>query len=161
MQHVQQIEANIEILLMPSARWFEIFYPGNSYEGIFELQFEGLLSQNNSTYDLTDRNGNQYIPSQKAIEMFAFEYSAELVRGEEASIAKYGEDEYIIWKYVGRAPDGRSVRSGTQQKSANWIVYRLADVLLMKAEALSQLERYAEAQSILQRIRERADVPLH
>ncbi len=160
-QNVQQIEANIEILLMPSARWFEIFYPGNSYEGIFELQFDGLLSQNNSTYDLTSRNGNQYIPSQKAIEMFAFEYSSELVRGEEASIAKYGEDEYIIWKYVGQAPDGRSERSGIQQKSANWIVYRLADVLLMKAEALSQLERYGEAFSIIQRIRERADVPMY
>ncbi len=156
--YVNNIESNIEVVLMPSARWFEIYYPGNSLESIFEFQFDGMLSQNNSTYDLTNRNANQYIPSQKAVEMFAFEFSPEIVRGEEASIAKYGKDEYIIWKYVGMAPDGRSERSGIYQKSANWIVYRLADVLLMKAEALSQLERYPEAAAILQKIRERANV---
>ncbi|MBT6763639.1 MAG: RagB/SusD family nutrient uptake outer membrane protein, partial [Prolixibacteraceae bacterium] len=40
----------------------------------------------------------------------------------------------------------------------NWIVYRLADVLLMKAEALSQLERYQEAMNIIIEIRDRGSV---
>lgn len=159
LQHIRNIEQNIEIVLMPSARWFELFYPGNSLESIFEFQFDGGRSQNNGTFGLTQRTSNQYDPSQKALEMFAFEYSNELVRGEGASIKKYGDDDYIIWKYVGQAPDGQTTRAGDDQYSANWIVYRLADVLLMKAEALSQLERYNEALLIINAIRARADVP--
>jgi starch-binding outer membrane protein, SusD/RagB family len=159
LNHIGRIEQNIEILMMPSARWFEMFYPGNSLESIFEIQFEGNRSQNNGTYGLTQRFSNQYDPSQKALEMFAFEFASELVRGEGSSIKKYGDDDYIVWKYVGRAPDGQTTRTGAEQFSANWIVYRLADVKLMKAEALSQLERYNEALFILNEIRQRADVP--
>ena len=159
LNHIGRIEQNIEILMMPSARWFEMFYPGNSLESIFEIQFEGNRGQNNGTYGLTQRFSNQYDPSQKALEMFAFEFASELVRGEGSSIKKYGDDDYIVWKYVGRAPDGQTTRTGAEQFSANWIVYRLADVKLMKAEALSQLERYNEALFILNEIRQRADVP--
>ncbi len=157
-EHVQKIEANQRIVLLPSGKWFELFYPGNSLEGIFEFQFDGDLNQLNAMYGKTNRNNNQYGPSQKALEMFGFEFASELVRGEESTIKKYGEDEFIVWKYVGRAPDGQSVRSGSEQSSCNWIVYRLADVLLMKAEALSQLERYNEAFSIITLIRDRAGV---
>ncbi len=155
-EHVNSIIASDKFELMPSGKWFELFYPGNSLEGIFEFQFDGTLSQNNSMWGLTNRNAYQYLPSQKALEMLSFEYSSELVRGEDSSIRKYGEDDFIIWKYVGQAPDGQSTRSGSDQQSCNWIVYRLADVLLMKAEALSQLERYVEANNILTEIRERA-----
>jgi starch-binding outer membrane protein, SusD/RagB family len=159
-KHVEYIEANEEYELMPNDLWFDIFYPGNSLEGIFEFQFDMTNGQQNSTYGLTQRLSYNYDPSQKALQMFAPEYGAsELIRGQNSSIAKYGEDDFIVWKYVGREADGISVRTGTEQTSANWIVYRLADVLLMKAEALSQLERYPEALNILNEIRERADVP--
>jgi hypothetical protein len=155
------IEESEEHVLMPSAKWFEIFYPGNSLESIFEIQYDAALEQYNSTYFLTTRITNQYIPSQKALEMFAVEYaSGELVRGEDASIKKYGEDDYIVWKYVGRLPDGQSTRSGADAQSANWIIYRLADVMLMKAEALSQLGEYGRARNILEEIKVRAGVPV-
>lgn len=157
-KYVEQIEATKKFVLMPSGKWFELYYPGNSLEGIFEFQFDGNLNQRNGTYGLTERNSNQYKPSQKALEMFSFKYSSELVRGEDASIRKYGEDDFIIWKYVGQSPDGQSVRSGTDQASCNWIVYRYADVLLMKAEALSQMERYYDASLIISQIRDRAGV---
>lgn len=160
LNHIRNIEENIEIVMMPSARWFEMFYPGNSLESIFEFQFDGGRNQRNGTFGLTQRTSYQYDPSQKALEMFAFEFSNELVRGEGASIKKYGDDDFIIWKYVGQAPDGQTTRAGDDQFSANWIVYRLADVMLMKAEALSQLERYTEALFIINEIiRARADVP--
>jgi hypothetical protein len=159
-KHVEKIEITENFVLMPPAKWFEMFYPGNSLEGIFELQFDGNLDQRNGTYGLTNQNSNQYIPSQKALEMFSFEFAVELVRGEDVSIRKYGEDDFIIWKYVGQAPDGQSVRSGSDQYSCNWIVYRYADVLLMKAEALSQLERYTEARNIVTEIKDRAGIPL-
>jgi hypothetical protein len=157
-EYVNRIEGNENYVLMPSGRWFELFYPGNSLEGIFEFQFDQSLRQNNSTYGLTSRNSNRYKPSQKALEMLSFEYASELVRGEDASIRKYGEEDFIIWKYVGQAPDGQTERSGTDQQSCNWIVYRLADVLLMKAEAYSQKEMYNQAFDIITKIRDRAGV---
>ena len=157
---VERIEASSKIYdLMPTIKWFEIFYPGNSLESIFEFQFDSRRNQNNSMYDLTQQYSYQYDPSEKSLHYFAKEFASELTRGEDASIAKYGEDNYIIWKYVGRSPDGKTTRSGSDQRSCNWIVYRLADVLLMKAEALSQLERFSEALDIINQIRDRAGVP--
>ena len=153
---VERIEANKEYKLMPGARWFELFYPGNSLEGIFEFQFNDNLNQANSLFGMTQRLSYSYDPSQKAIEMFGIEFAKEFIRGQRASIKKYGDNDFIIWKYVGRAPDGEAVRSGSVQNSCNWIVYRLADVLLMKAEALSQLGRYPEALEIINAIRSRA-----
>jgi hypothetical protein len=158
LSHVEKIEAVEDLLLMPGAKWFEIFYPGNSLESIFEFQYDGNIDQPNGTYDLTQQNSLQYSSSQKAIEMFAYEFTNELVRGEDVSITKISENNFIIWKYVGQAPDGKTVRSGTDRYSCNWIVYRLADVLLMKAEALSQLGRYNEALQIINEIRERANI---
>jgi len=143
---------------MPPAKWFEIFYPGNSLESIFEFQFDQSLNQNNKTYGMMNRNAYQYDPSNKAVQMFAREFAVELIRGEFFSIVMNGENDYTIWKYVGSAPSINSVRSGTDQYSCNWIVYRLADVILMKAEALSQLERYNEALALINLIRDRADV---
>jgi len=153
-----RIMGNKDFVLMPGARWFELFYPGNSLEGIFEFQFNDKYSQKNSTYGLTVSNGHQYDPSQRAVELFARKYALELTRGENASITKLAEDDYLIWKYIGMAPDGKTERSGIVQNSCNWIVYRLADIYLMKAEALSQLNRFSEASDLLDIIRQRANV---
>lgn len=157
-EHASRVEQNELLVLMPSGRWFELFYPGNSLESIFEFQFDQSQRQNNGTYGLTSRSSNRYKPSQKALEMLSFKYASELVRGEDSSIRKYGEDDFIIWKYVGQAPDGQSERSGSDQQSCNWIVYRLADVMLMKAEAYSQLGNYPQAFQIITEIRDRAGV---
>jgi hypothetical protein len=157
-RHADKILSSIDYDLMPSARWFELFYPGNAIESIFEFQFDNSRSQNNSTYGLTSRTSYNYDPSETAIQLFAKEYARELYRGEDSSIKKYGDEDFIIWKYVGRAGDGTSTRAGFEQYSCNWIVYRLADVMLMKAEALSQLERYQEALDLINEVRIRADV---
>jgi hypothetical protein len=158
--YVERIEASIEYVLMPPAKWFEIFYPGNSLEGIFEFQFDEQLNQPNKTYGLTRRYSYNYDPSQKAIEMFGLEFgNNEQKRGEKSTIAKFGDDDWGIWKYVGRAADGITERTGSDQRSCNWVVYRLADVLLMKAEALSQLSRFNESLEIINDMRDRAGVP--
>jgi hypothetical protein len=156
--YCDRIISNKKIVLMPGARWFEIFYPGNSLEGIFEFQFDDQYNQPNDLNWMTSRYSNEYAPSQTAIKLFARKYTVELTRGEDASITKLNEDVYQIWKYVGRAPDGKSERSGTDANSCNWIVYRLSDIYLMKAEALSQLNRFNEALDLLNKIRERANV---
>ncbi|MFZ5941638.1 MAG: RagB/SusD family nutrient uptake outer membrane protein [Bacteroidota bacterium] len=163
--YVARIEANPDYEIMTPGTWFEIFYPGNSLESIFEFQFNDALNQANSLYGLTQRYAYNYDPSQTALELFAKEYAKEstleTVRGEGASIKKYAENDYIIWKYVGRASDNLTTRTGTEQNSANWIVYRLSDVMLMKAEALAMLERYPEALAIMNGLRsERSMAPL-
>jgi starch-binding outer membrane protein, SusD/RagB family len=158
--HVQRIEnQDIHILLM-GGRWFEMFFPGNSAESIFELQFDDALGQRNNLYGITNRTANNFDPSNRAIELFGKNYTRELIRGEDASIKKYGDDEFIIWKYVGNAPDGQTHRPSSIQASGNLIIYRYADVLLMKAEAFSQLGRFPEALEIINSIRDRAEIPL-
>lgn len=146
------------IVLMPGTRWFELFYPGNSLESIFEIQFNDKYNQLNSLYWLTNLNSNNYMPSTRADQLFGRKYALELTRGEGASIALLGQDQYLIWKYIGMAPDGKTERSGTEKNSANFIIYRLADVYLMQAEALSQLGQFTEAANILNMIRDRANV---
>lgn len=159
-KYVENIEASDKYSLMPSARWFELFYPGNSLESIYEIQYSNTLNQKNRLYDLTQMNANQYDPSQSAIELFGKKYVRELVRGEDVSIRKNSDEDFTIWKYVGMRGDGSTSRSGFNMNSAPWIIYRYADVLLMKAEALSQVGRYDEALSIINTIRQRADVPV-
>lgn len=149
--------------LQKSSNWFENYYPYTepvSKENIFEFAFNDALNQRNHTYGMTQRYSYNFDPSEKALQLFGKKYIREIYRGEDASIKKYSETEYIIWKYVGRFPDGETIRSGSEQNSCSWIVYRYADILLMKAEALSQLGRFAEAEVLINEVRNRADVPL-
>jgi len=158
LEYCEAIEQNKKVVLMPGSRWFEIFYPGNSLESIFEFQYNDQLNQRNNLYGMTNVNARNFDPSTTAIQYFARIYASELFRGEDISIKKNSENDFTIWKYVGMAPDGRTNRPSYIQNSAHWIVYRFADVLLMKAEALSQLGRYSEAADIINEIRERAGV---
>jgi starch-binding outer membrane protein, SusD/RagB family len=157
-RHVNNIQAAGHHQLVLSSRWFQLFFPGNTVESIFEFQFDNNLDQQNALYGMTERSARNLVPSQKAIQMFGKLTSRERTRGEDASIKRYGESELIIWKYVGMAGDGMSIRPGFLAQSANFIVYRYADVLLMKAEALSQMGRFGEALDIINMIRDRADV---
>jgi hypothetical protein len=149
-KYVNELE-QMEYLLLPDGIWFELFYPGNSFESIFEFQFDESLDQRNTLRRYT--YFRYYQASQSAVELLTpLPPANELVRG-------YGSLVYsdaLIWKYCGAAADGSTYRSSAEDESCNYIVYRLADVLLMKAEALSQIGRYQEAEAIVNRIRIRA-----
>ncbi len=150
--YIEAIE-NTVINLVPSGEWFTNFYPGNSIEGIFELQYDASLSQNNSMYSAT-YTSDIYIASIGAIELLSRETAKEIVRGD----GSYRSSDSKIWKYCGSSNDGNSLRPGSDKNSANWIFYRYADILLMKAEALSQLGRYNEAIEYVNMVRERAQM---
>lgn len=154
LEHVARLEADEDMVLMPPGNFFDLFYPGNALESIFEIQYDAENNHSSSLYGLTRHDNHNVDPSETAIELFSKATAKELVRGEDASIRKEGEGNYIIWKYIGREPDGETTRSGNEQGSANWIIYRYSDVLLMKAEALSQLERYQEALAVINMVRE-------
>jgi starch-binding outer membrane protein, SusD/RagB family len=156
-EYVEAIEVTEKFELMPSAEWFDIFNPGNSLESIFEFQFDQSLGQGSNLAGITNMGNAQVLPSLRSAEMFSREYeNGEFSRGEDVSIMRLSIGNYYIWKYWGGSSVSRSSRSATDFGSANYIIYRYADVLLMKAEALSQLGRYNEALTIINEIRDRS-----
>jgi len=147
--YVNEIE-DMDYLLLPGGKWFDLFYPGNSLESIFEFQFDEALGQGNTLYDYT--YFDWYKASVKALEIISLQASLEIIRG----MGSLRYQDALIWKYCGSAPDGSTFRPGSSRRSCNWIVYRYADVLLMKAEALAQTGNYEQAEAIINRIRMRA-----
>jgi len=150
--YIEEIENSL-INLVSGPQWYTIFYPGNTLEGIFEVQYDEGLGQGNRLYRITFTQ-DQYSASQKAVELLSRQDADELVRGD----GSYRSTDLKIWKYCGAAGDATSVRPSSERSNGNWIIYRYADILLMKAEALSQLEEYDQAIEYLNRIRTRANM---
>ncbi len=154
-EYINNIEGLGYELLKPGD-WYELFYPGNTFESIFEFQFDEALDQRSSLMSLTFRTNGDFKASEFATEILIPEFSGEVLRGY-GSLVIHNE-EYYIWKYRGIEPDGVSYRGGSENQSQNWIIYRYSDVLLMKAEALSQKgnPNFAAAEVLINQIRERA-----
>ena len=67
--------------------------------------------------------------------------------------------ESTIWKYIGKLNDGATARDGSTENDQNYIIYRLADIYLMKSEANIMLgtdDGYAKGADLINQIRERA-----
>ncbi|BDD11942.1 membrane protein (plasmid) [Fulvitalea axinellae] len=136
--------------LMEKDAWDNIFSRGNTNEGIYEIQFDASLNQHlpeagkGKTPMWTflgplTKDQPEFLASPTMIGKF----EEEDVRGEDASyIAGRVSKFYLSAKRI--------------QLDANWILYRYADVLLMKAEALVQKGDYFGAQKELNLVRERA-----
>jgi hypothetical protein len=68
-----------------------------------------------------------------------------------------GTTKSLIWKWAGKAPTGADKDSrGGDSWDANYIFYRWADILLMKAEALNRSGDQVNAELILRSVRGRA-----
>lgn len=128
----------------------EVFYKGNSTESIFELNFVSGGLANTSTSVLYG-NPNKgatahFTPTQNLYAQYG-ENDARRYRYMQLNYVTSGAttsvSSYKVFKYEGQkaASDyglsDYSYRPGSSY--ANWIVYRLADVYLMKAEALALL----------------------
>ena len=158
--YCDQIDS-VRYALVPGDFWFENFYPGNSLESIFELQLGSINNTPNKMWEAVRGTNSYYAPVREAI------YEDLYGSGDDIFIQEifraFGTTDlsgFAIWKYIGTAGDMSRVRSGSDEKAANWIFYRVADVIWMKAEALVQLGRYDEALAEVNVIRERARVPL-
>ena len=75
------------------------------------------------------------------------------VRGDRAA---FRGTDFTIWKYVGADDDGSALRS-IDQSFANWIFYRYGDILLLKAEALNELNQPLDASRLVKTLRTRAN----
>lgn len=145
----------------------EVFSTGNSKESIFELQMDGSNTSNdgirncfwnigssNSAYKMMAAsgifskdvdNGGVYYDASKDYRLYDNVYDVTV--GDEASVLQ-------VRKYVAPTSDvsihgtttgnggkaySYSTKPGTSKVARNWIVYRLSDIMLMKAEALVEL----------------------
>jgi hypothetical protein len=137
--------------LEPTSTMFNIYYPGNSpLESIIEIQYDdGLPDQENPVYyDMIRVTGD---------------YQANLITSNVEMIMALDDLRNFrgagaIWKYAGKDALGRIPRSYSE-RDANWILYRFADILLMKAEACIELNRFSDANQLIGTTLLRAGMP--
>lgn len=128
--------------------WFNLYYPGNSQiESLFEIQFDDSYeSQENPIYyNLVKTTGtndlkldNQTFP--------------QLMSKQDLRMVG---TKTPVWKYQGTDQKGSTKRTQSQ-RDANFIYYRYADVLLIKAEALNELGDLIQANALVREVSNRA-----
>lgn len=150
-------DANSGLELVPGEKVISsVFYQGNSKESIFELQFDDDLMYNWVVRDFFGDYGNQAgqwsFPGVLVTGKFSpFNYSvgsnkesSKDLREKDFLRQEAGGDRYYVFKYAGaQRLENATTKASTyfyRNVTANWIVYRLPEIYLMKAEALIQLE---------------------
>ncbi len=132
-----------------------VFYQGNSKESIFELQFDDDLMFNWVVRDFFGAYGNEAgqwsFPGILVTGKFSpFNFNAgsskestEDLREKDFLRQETGGDSYYVFKYAGALRQENATTKVSsyyyRNVTANWIVYRLSEIYLMKAEALIQL----------------------
>lgn len=142
-------------LVLNDQSWFtNLYVEGNSVEGIFEIQFDrDILNPYYSLY-----SDNRYLKANPGTmeDLFPLDPLAEPdsadIRADGCSFKS--SDNYSFWKYVGLNDEEARERD---QSYANFIVYRYAEILLFKAEAMNQLGSTDEAMQLVNIIRSRAN----
>lgn len=143
--------------LLPAKNWYELYYPGNSKESIFELNYDQstIASDKNDLYTWFYGDKPKYNISASTLDLL----DADDIRGEGGSF--YNN---FLWKYAGIERVGMtSATRGSGERDAHWIFYRLPDILLMKAEALvlsanGNQEQFNEAIELVNTLRRRAEI---
>ena len=136
----------------------DVFIYGNSTESIFELQFYNSNNYPNyavnAMYGTTQGNGKQEQLS--AYDLITpgvlfpryLNFSSNKIpvdlRGKDAFLPDFNNQLFPIKKYLSIRidnPNGNAVSTDYSgiYTSSNWIIYRLPDIYLMKAEALVEL----------------------
>jgi starch-binding outer membrane protein, SusD/RagB family len=145
----------------------EVFYKGNSTESILELQFDKDVQMNNTINNFYGINGGTfgiygelsyaaYLSKKGTYSPFNFSAPTSSVKESVTDLrqsyfigdgANYADGNgYCIFKYALTQCTLDANQTATPSyrnfsTTANWILYRLSDVMLMKAEALVELNR--------------------
>lgn len=167
------------VFMQDPLRWFELFYPGNSNESILEINWD------NQTYGQSNNFGGYFALDQGSRLKFtetarkAFEEETRLVMTTDPTLdGRWGRTlmatyvhpgtnptdydkatYYFVWKYKGTdVADRENLRNA---EDANFILYRVAEVMLMKAEALVMKgpAYWDDALALINQIRVRASIP--
>lgn len=159
-----------------------IFGSGNSTESIFELQCDASSNKNtiSATYLYGVEARLQAAPKLKDVASKLDDatvsgsnifYKTDLRKLETTDCSTTNTNLYYIWKYacssINHSED--DIKDNTNKTklsfsvsgsvSRNWIVYRVTDVMLMKAEALTQMgeEHIGEAFALVEAIYKRSN----
>ncbi len=152
----------------------DIFISGNSSESIFEFQYDGSSNKNTVLYNYRENStiglyravsstsgllqaASPLQTVSKALDNTSGVYSqTDIRRWENMIYTEAGQRVFPIAKYCQMAPEFKNLSDNTEgttvsssssvAASSNWILYRISDVLLMKAEAISRLEAPTEEQ---------------
>lgn len=137
------------------SNWFTNFFPGNSNESIFEIQYSYDRNQTNGFSGWFDV-APKYVVSIPIVNLFQ---NTTLLGDKRGLNGTYTLNSSSIWKYMGLDYYNVSTaKRSSVQNDQNFIIYRFADVLLMKAEALVMQEDYVAATLLLDKIRNRAGI---
>ncbi len=166
------------VFMSNPSQWFQLFYregdSGGSNESIFELIFDGNENPAAAKYSPTQiipykESSPSYLFSERMTEDLNIEFIAQNARthwgsypGPEHISANYPNNG-LIWKYTGVGTDDTDASRPSSGKNAysNFIIYRMADVMLMKAEALIRKggdANWEEAIALINQIRERSEL---
>ncbi len=164
----QVISSPVGYALVSGANFGTIYFNKNTSESIWEIQLNNTYLEGNNNFLV-----NQFLPlggTGYAGGNWTLKYSAKLlnayvpadvrgpvtVRNTGTPGAPYRDPntEYIN-KYQGTLANQNALRFF----DANQVIYRLADVILMRAEALNELGKTADAIPLLNQIRTRAGLP--
>lgn len=144
-----------------------LYVTGNSIESIFELQFpETSEILTNPFYNLFNSSNNklELVSNDENVSTVIFpEYRNPSINVYDIRGNSFSYKGINIWKWIGLARSQALIRTNTQ--FPHWIMYRYPDVLLMKAEALTQMaiaennnqEKLKEAYNLVLAIRNRAN----
>ncbi len=141
--------------LVPGANYADLFTVGkqNTSETIFEISYRPAVAQEGHNLDASTvpapGNGFAIRPEPKIIT--AFNNSIGDLRNDVA-LGVYNSRTYIKKSESGPP----NVTTNRRAQDVNIIVIRLADVILMRAECLNELDRTLEAIPFLNQIRQRA-----
>lgn len=160
------------------SQWFEIFYPGNSNESIFEVQWEA-----SSKYSQANNFGSLFAINASSVYKYTDYAVSKLIEETDEALSNTTDREgrigrmlyssfkslavnqldyakqsqLFVWKYK-----GTDIVTGDPrpQEDANFILYRVAEVMLMKAEALVMKGEpsWPAAIELLNTIRRRANL---
>ena len=131
--------------LQNEKNWFDLYYPGNAPESIFEIQFNDNFDgeENPFNVNMIPAVGSSKVGLKPAVEdLFSV---SDIRQGDPDPRSKY--------QYKSLSP---KTKRTTNDRDANMIYYRYADILLMKAEALAELGNFAESNNLINQIVERA-----
>ena len=134
--------------------WFNtLYYKGNSNESIFEFQYDA--QKLNSFYAIFLTSKPRYLASPYVMDEL---YTIDLLNDQNKDIRGDGSavrtSDNSIWKYAGVT---YNIARTADAFYAHWFVYRYAEILLTKAEALNQIGgRGQEALDLVNQVRNRA-----
>lgn len=146
--------------LLPTEQYSTLFFTKNTQESIFELQFN---VQNNELQD-PNSSGGSNAPAALTLALPLNNFDRLAISEQFLNAAEPGDLRLQYFTFNLDTQEPRFLKypgtpTGTNELmflDANIIFYRLADILLLKAEALNALGQTTEAVSIVNQIRNRA-----